>query len=391
MIKKVLFFWAILFVLVIFFNEHSGKKMITVKGIENFMSEAMGKSGHYLLFYPADQRVSQEMTLIKEVTKTGKDIQQYKIIDNDFRRMNIQQKPTDFNQLFISFYGEPVVDNFYYTYDIENKQFKKSNLDYFDYEVGVDHMQHFGDDVLFQTIVSHKTGEQNTNFDTGEFNISISNATTQESFETEYGHVPKWTPILSFAGKMIYGVSGRINAKDQYENSGIAIIDLTNETVEYESFATDSIDLAPIYASNEHAYIMGSNGNLYVYDKEFHYTSYSPFENLFKQAEYEVNEAEQLALDDKRILYCLPIDEEGDTLGILSLRKEPMFEPLAEISQPGNTYRLLYQDKGNKEIYIIERNDKEENMIVLDRKNLHIKSKFPVENAHLLDFIIKIN
>ncbi|MBO0992442.1 hypothetical protein [Bacillus sp. SD088] len=69
-----------------------------------------------------------------------------------------------------------------------------------------------------------------------------------------------------------------------------------------------------------------------------------------------------------------------------------MFEPLGdEISQPGNTYRLLYQDKANEEIYIIERNDKEENMIVLDSKNLHIKSKFPVENAHLLDFIIKIN
>ena len=175
---------------------------IIVHGIENF--EPVSSDGeNYLLYYPADSRISQKNTIVKEVTTTGDIVREYEIKDSDFRRMSVHQKPNNPNQLYISLFGEPTIDNYFYTYDITKKKFEKVTLDYFDYEVGVDHIMHYGDDTIFQTLVSHKTGDQNIQADTNEFNVSISNYSTKKSFETEYGHAPKWSPLLKFNNKIL--------------------------------------------------------------------------------------------------------------------------------------------------------------------------------------------
>ncbi|MGQ4665437.1 hypothetical protein ACUIJN_06290 [Metabacillus halosaccharovorans] len=59
-----------------------------VNGIENF-EPISSDNKNYLLFYPADIRVSQENTIIKEVTVDGKIIREYEIEDKYFRRMNL--------------------------------------------------------------------------------------------------------------------------------------------------------------------------------------------------------------------------------------------------------------------------------------------------------------
>ena len=85
----------------------------------------------------------------------------------------------------ISLFGEAVVEDWYYTYDLSKQKFQKVPLTYFQHNVGVNHIMHYGPDVLFNTIASHKTGDQDYNSQTGDFKMSISNYTEKNSYETE--------------------------------------------------------------------------------------------------------------------------------------------------------------------------------------------------------------
>lgn len=376
-------------------NSQIKGEFISVDGIENFSPNVNNSAGDYLLFYPTDWRVSQEYTLVKEVTKTGKEVKKYKIIDDEFTRMIPNQKPNNMNQLYLSFFGDAEIDNYYFTYDIQNNSFKKVELNYFDYKVGIDHLAHYGNDIIFQTNTSHKTGDQNYDEKSGGFNVSVSNATTQKSFETEYNRSPAFTPILHFREKIIYGTNATLGDNDNYEEHGIAIADIDKGSVRYETFGTKNVELIPVFSTNEHAYIIGDNGNMYVYDQDLQYKTYKPFKNLPKQQYYDIQGNGQLALDEQRILYCLRgIGEEDKySLGVLNLKDEPVFEIFNEdFANTESWYEPLYQNVEEKEIYIKERsnNKKNNNIIVMDSESLNVKVKFPASYNHLLDLVVKI-
>ena len=83
------------------FKKHSeASTRSVINGIENFTVEKVGADDHYYLFYPADHRVSQGFTLVKEVSNTGEVIKEFEIKDEDFRRAAIHQKPNDSNRLY---------------------------------------------------------------------------------------------------------------------------------------------------------------------------------------------------------------------------------------------------------------------------------------------------
>ncbi len=65
-------------------------------------------------------------------------------------------------------------------------------MSYFDYSVGISHIRHFGKNILFQTIVSHLTGE----FEYIDFG-SIS-----ETYNTIYSS-DEFAYILGYNGKML--------------------------------------------------------------------------------------------------------------------------------------------------------------------------------------------
>lgn len=383
------FILVFLVVFLILKNDNESPKNI-VNGIENFNPKPSASGKNYLLYYPADSRTSQENTIIKEVSESGEILREYEIRDNDFGRMSIHQKPSNINQLFVSFFGEATIDNYYFTYDIAEKRFKKVILDYFDYEVGIDHIKHYGEDILFQTLVSHKTGEQNINVKTNEFNMSISNYSLETSFETEYGNAPKWTPLLGFSNKIIYGTSGQVNEEGEYENSGIGIIDLGNQKVQYELPDKKANDLYPIFSNDEQAYVLSDTGKLFAYDKNMQYQVFEPFKDLPKQDYYYNQEANPLAIDKNTLLYSVFNNEKGYTVGLLTLGPEPTFQPLEkDYIKADSNYRFIYQDNERGEIYLLKMNEEESRVIVIDNKNFDKKVDFPVEYGHLLDFIVK--
>jgi hypothetical protein len=288
--------------------------------------------------------------------------------------------------LYISLFGEATIDNYYYTYDLINRTFKKVNVDYADYEVGVDHIMHYGKDTLFQTLVSHKTGEQNMKVETNEFNVSLSNYSTQQSFETEYGRAPKWSPLLQFQNKVIYGTSGQVNENDDYENAGIGIVDVDKQTVEYE-LPEEASDLTPIYATDEYAYILGDDGKLFVYNKDFQYKVFQPFTGMTSDDLFYSEDSPPLLLDEKRALYQVQSATKGSVVGILTFEAEPHFKLLPDF-EPTSHYRFLYQDVIRNEIYMVKADEKEESVLVIDNKTLKVKADIPVKNSHLLDFVV---
>lgn len=378
--------------LMIWNNKTDDATSIKVNGINTFKPKPSQQNDHYLLFYPADRRFSKENTIIKEVDKTGKVIREYEVIDQDFGRMFVHQKPNDLNQIYISFFGEARIDNFYFTYDIKNKMFNKVKLDYFDYTVGVDHIMHYGNDVLFPTTVSHKTGEQNIDPKTNEFNVSISDYTQKVSFETEYGYVPKWAPLLSFNHKVLYATSGTLNvATGKYEKIGIGLIDLSKQKVQYEMFNSHDTDYFPLYASDEHAYILSNSGRMYVYDKSFQYKIVEPFKNLPKQDWYYNQEFPHLLIGEHTILTSVYHEGKGSTVGFIELEPEPIFKSLDKSYLSSNFYyKFLYQDTENEEIYVLQKNEDEAYLLVMDNKNFELKDKIPMKYGRSLDFAIRI-
>ncbi|WP_110114793.1 hypothetical protein [Bacillus sp. CGMCC 1.16541] len=383
--------WILLTILVIasvsmfFIFQTKSTERVSVQGIESFSVEAR-EPGTYLLYYPADDRVSQPHTVVKEVTKSGEVLGEYEIKDEDFRRMSVHQKPTDPDILYISLFGEATIDNYYYTYHLKNRTFTKVNVDYEQHEVGVDHIMHYGSDTLFQTLVSHKTGEQNMKVETNEFNVSLSNYSTQQSFETEYGRAPKWSPLLQFQNKVIYGTSGQVNKDNDYENAGIGIVDVEKQTVQYE-LPKEASDLTPIYATSEYAYILGDEGKLFVYNKDFHYEIFEPFTGMTSDDLFYSEDSPPLLLDEKRALYQVQSATKGSIVGILTFDVEPHFKTLTDFDS-NSYYRFLYQDVLRNEIYIVKRNEKEESVLVIDNETLKVKEEIPVENSHLLDFVV---
>ncbi|MBS4218480.1 hypothetical protein KHA96_09165 [Bacillus sp. FJAT-49711] len=380
-----------LFLLIVLLTQWQSKnKYIFINGIEHFSRETSDKEGHYLLFYPADYRFSQKFTLVKEVTNSGEVVKQYKVFDDDFGRMIPHQKPNDTNQLYISFFGG-MGGEYYFTYDIQKNRFKKENIDYLENKVGIDHIMHYGDDVVFQTLASHKTGDQRYNEKFDGFKVSISNAATQQSIETDYRRSPLSSPILHFRGKILYGTAGAIGNDDEYEYHGIAITDLNKGSITYETFGTDNMDLTPLFSTDDYAYILGENGKMYVYNKDFQFKIFKPFKNIPKQDYYSGNG--QLVLDEHRILYCLNVEEDKYSLGIFHIKDEPVFELFNEtFANTDSWYEPLYQNTEEKEVYVKEMsNDNGKNhIIVLDSESLDVKEKFPVRDNHLLDFIVKV-
>ncbi|KMY45872.1 hypothetical protein AC622_18050 [Bacillus sp. FJAT-27916] len=378
--------FSLAFTFIIFTEQSDEAERIKVEGIENFQPIS-NEEGNYLLFYPADIRVNQENLIIKEVNSTGEIMHEYEVIDSDFRRMIAHQKPNDQNKLYVSLFGEATIDNYYYTYDISKKQFEKINLSYFDIDVGVDHIMHYGNDILFQTLVSYKTGEQNLT-ESGEFNVSISNYTNQMSFETEYGHVPKWTPILEFGDKIVYGTSGQLNEKGKYENFGIGVLSMEQQTIEYKTPKKNE-DLSPIYSTEKNLYILDSQGKMYVYDKNFNYKTYEPFLNISADYYYS-DDSPPLFIDENRALISISDNETGPIIGMLSLEPTPKFKKLDKnYIQSNSIYRFLYQNINEEEIYVVKSSEKKESLLVLDNKSFDLITEIPIEDAHLLDFVVK--
>ncbi|MFN7250331.1 MAG: hypothetical protein ACK4M9_05995 [Anaerobacillus sp.] len=378
----------------LFNNVDVNSERIVVNGIENFnpTADRSGTKESYLLFYPADSRVSQGATLVKEVTTDGEVMKVYEIKDDEFRRMEIHQKPNEINKLYISLFGEAVINNWYYTFDIDQQRFNKVDIEYFNYDVGVDHIKHYGPDVLFQTIVSYKTGDQNYDPETGLFNMSISNYTTEKSYETEYGYPPNWSPILQSGDTVIYAGNGQVNDAGIAENAFVALINSQTGLVEYTNFDRQSTEFFPLYATDEYAYIIGNAGKIFVLDNENNYSTYEPFNDLLPQDYYyNIDGFGTLLISDGVVLHYLYSETAGITLGLLSLIGEPTFTPLDKsYIDKDNSYRILYQDTINEEIYLLESTSNNDgNLLVINNQSFDLIHKIPIEYEYLLDFVIK--
>lgn len=363
-------------------------KTLKINGIENFQPISSGKE-NYLLYYPADIRANQNNTIVKEINKKGDLIRQYEIEDKSFRRMEVHQKPNDLERLYISLFGEATFDNYYYIYELTYKKFHKVALDYFDYIVGVSHILHYGKDILFQTLVSHKTGEQNYNPLIQSFQMSISDATTKESFETEYGNVPRSLPLVQFQDKILYANSGQY--KETYENFGVGVIDLEKQSVSYLS-PQKNVDLIPLYATKEYAFILNefSGGELYVYDQNFNYQTYLPFQDIPAPEQFYLESCQPLFLNETTALYAVRSQTKGILLGLMFFRAIPEFQILEkDYMEPQSEYRLLYQDCHEKEIYLIRSNMRQESLLILSSETLELLHEIPIADAHLLDFVVK--
>lgn len=388
--KKILIACFIILVIatILPFMKEQKYQSTVINGIENLNLES--SDNNYLLFYPADIRVSQGNTIVKEVNEQGEVIQQYEIEDENFRRAAIHQKPSDKNELFISFFGEARIDNFFYKYNIPNRKFTKVDLDYFQHTVGIDHIMHYGQDVLFATILSHKTGDQNLNMDTDSYNISISNFSSKKSFETEYNYVPTWSALLGFKGKVIYGATGILNDEGTYDSGHIGFINLENQEVYYESPIKGAYEYFPLYTNDDYAYVISEVGKLIVYDQDFQREIYEPFKDIPVLDYYYDHNAEPLLLDENKALYSLYSEDNGSIIGIFTFTPEPTFVPLEkDYIDSDSTYRFLYQDVSIGEIYIIQTKGEKYNLLVIDSETLDKKLSIPVDYGYLLDFVVK--
>lgn len=371
---------------------------IEVEGIQNLKIPQTVTKGHYLLFYPRDLRFGQKKTLVQEIDLQGKKVIEYQVLDQDFRRVAFHQKPKEPNVLYGSLFGEASLNNFYYTFDLKQRKFKKINLTYFKYDVGIASISNYDSDVIFQTIVSHKTGDQNYDAGSGTFQVSISDATTQESFETEHGYVPNGggSSILNFQDRIVYGIAGRLG-----ESFGVAFVDMKNQLVTYHKPKSSKGDISIQYANATHMFTVDQLGTCFVYDRNFKVSKHEPFKQIVNPnvQYFFAPEGKRLMLDENKALYQVVYYKENKDLsmmqytkmGIFHFDEIPTFEIMeAEYIVPDYDYEFLYQDLESQEIYIKKVSEKESFLLVLDAKSLKLKEEIPVDYGEKLDFVIKI-
>ncbi len=217
-------------------SEISSIEVINLKGIKSLENIVIDDE-NMLLVYPADARVSQEYTIVREVTKQGVEVSEYRIKDENFKRVKLHQKPSNRKTVYMTTFGEPILEDRYYTFNTSSHNITKHDLDYFDQKVGISHINHFGDNVLFQTIASHVTGDQAFNSETGEFKVSISDFSTQKGYETEYGYLPSGDSILGTNRYIYYSTTSKVNEDGEWGESYIAVIDKHNDETQYISYS----------------------------------------------------------------------------------------------------------------------------------------------------------
>ncbi len=361
---------------------------IKVEGIENFNPKTDNED-NYLLFYPMDLRFSQDKTVVKEVNNKGKIVKEYEINDKDFFRMNINQRPQNNSELEISFFGDASIDNYFYKYNIKDRQFKKIELDYFDYDVGVNHINTYGDDMLFDTLVSHKTGDQNYNIENDTFQVSISNYSNKKSFEIEHGYEPSGEPILSFNDKILYStISSPIKGKN-IGPSKMGVIDMDKQEVRYLELGNFS-SLHPLFTNNEYAYIIDEEGMIYIINKEFDIHKYKLFSDESNIDRFSIYEAKPIFIDNYTALITVFSEERGHILGTINFNEEPKFKEISlDYIKKGYNYRTLYMDPLKEEIYIVKHGEMEESLLVINSNDLSLKNEIPITHSNQLDFVVK--
>jgi hypothetical protein len=394
------FVFAFLFIVItaIFVNKNSGDKKETSKvlyGIESFNEIKKKHKDSYLVIYPKDSRYSQDITVVREISPQGKQIAKYDIVDNNFNRAIFFQKPNNKNLLYVSFFGEPVLDNFYYTYDIRNRKFAKVDIPYFNLDVGVNHIMHYGENVVFNTIASHITGDQRYDEEEESFITSISNYDKKYSIETEYNHVPTWSSLINIDNKIIFTV---LSSKSYEEvKSYVAIVDEEKSKISYMNFGNLNERMYTAYLSNKQTYIIGEFGNLYVLNEDLTYKSFRIFDNYtgsnFESYYTYYDSDSSLMLDEKTAFHEIyNFDLKKYILGFIHLDKEnPTFEPFEPNFLDSNSpHELLYCDEYNNRLYIHERTEKSENgyIVVIDSKTFELIDKFPVKYDSFVDMVV---
>ncbi|WP_317368845.1 hypothetical protein, partial [uncultured Tyzzerella sp.] len=365
----VFIFFSIICGYYIFYNKN--QKFIEIDGIENFnpndlIDKSSGKN--YFLYYPSDIRVSQKYTLIKQVDSNGDIINKYKVYDDKFRRVKANQKILDKDNLYLSLFGEAVLENWFYTFNLSNNTFNRVDLDYFNYDVGVNSIDHQGNDILFSTIATHTTGDQQYNEEKNSFKVSISNFTTKKSYETSYDYIPYGSSgLITFDNKIVYSAMCS-NESNKY---GIVFID-DNEKLTFFSFdEIENESLSLIYADDTNLYLLSSTSKLIILNKNLEYEIYNISKN-YEGYKY----SSKLVLDENNILISLRNINIGSSkndstiLGVLTLKPDIEFNIIDSYKpKNGSLYKLNYIDK-NSNIFIIESNRNDNgNVIILDYKN----------------------
>lgn len=368
------------------------QNFIEIDGIENFKPNDLidtNLGNNYFLYYPSDIRVSQDYTLIKQVDNNGNVINKYKVYDDKFRRVAVNQKLSDRDNLYLSLFGEAVLENWFYTFNLSNNTFNRVDLDYFNYDVGVDSIKHQGNDILFSTIATHTTGDQQYNEEKDSFKVSISNFTTKKSYETSYDYIPTSGGLITFDNKIAYSAM----CADENDKKGIVFID---ENEELTFFSFDEIEdesLSLILSDDTNLYLLSSENKLIILNKNLEYEIFDISKNF---ENYRYNSS--LVLDENNILVSLSNINRGSSkndstiLGVLKLKPNIEFNIIDNYkTKMGSSYRLKYMDK-NGNIFIVESNEEDKgNVIILDYKNnFKIKNIIPVSYPHLLDLVIEV-
>lgn len=363
-----------------------------LEGIQSLSNLTMDDENNYLLVYPSDVRTSQDYTLIKEIDTFGNEVNLYKLEDESFKRFSLHQKPNDLRTLYLSKFGEPILENSFYTYDVFDNSFTEHNIDCFEFETGISHIEHFGDDVYFQTIVTHTTGDQQTNNQNHTFKVSIVNYSKGIGYETEYGYVPTNGPLLELGNELFYATSSMVNQDGSTSLGAIAHLNQLSSYIDYYYFIEDASRYISLYANKNSAYFLTDKGDLVELDKDLNYIEHDTFKEFSNNINYGLSNG-TLILDEQRILIELyDFDTSKYYIGILTFEEDVTFMELnLEYISCEYHYKFLYNDIANNCIYLVEMNEDEPYLLIINNHTYELIDKIKVDYPHLLDMVIKRN
>jgi len=341
------------------------------------------------LIYPSQDTEAYSTEIVK-IDYKGSVIEKKEINDPNFSSITLSQKPNQ-PKLLYAFQNGDVYSNHFYTFDFKKKKFSKKEISYFKYDVMLDSVSHYGDDIWFRTATSYKTGTQKFVENKG-FSKTFSNFNSHEKLETPPGFEPVNSPVISLKNNIVYVNVG--SDSEDYEKSGMVFLNKSTGKIKVFRKKEEPYAYATLYGEGDNAYFASTDGWMIRINEKGEKIE-KPF-SILNNAYYDLSEPMRM-INKKNGLQVLTYPSENEdeadrqTLVKWSFDQNFNVQKLKPLFwKDDRWYKYLFFNPSNKKSYFVEFNPKKSNkgkLIIADSK-LNVIQSIPIDAPVGLDFVI---
>ena len=274
--------------------------------------------------------------------------------------------------------------NYFYWYDIDEKKITKETIDYWNVDAGILNLSHYSENILFETVTSHLTGEQETETSTAIVN-SLCYHNKKKCVELDENSFSLNLPIIQKENNEIVVFRGVMGEK---ENT-IKIFYYSDELKLLRTkdlYSTKEIGENIVFFHNDEIYFIDN-----IQGKILYINNEGICEEKLSNVEY-IKEIQNI--DDNRFLMVAINSEDEYILQDMKINKktidiEKINLNVSEKNNNGEYISIHYTNKNEGTMYLLLDNYKK--LLILENKDGILEKRYEERLSHVGKLLILIN